>query len=152
MTVYRLTSARFPRCDGEGARLYGRRWNSKGRAVIYTAATQSLAALEILAHAAALGDDYIVIAIEVPDDIESSELHHSQLTDWELTTTRQFGDQWVENTSTAVLKVPSKVIPAEANYILNPAHPDFPRCRIGNPKLFYFEERLLERFMGVMPR
>ena len=128
------------------------RWNSKGRAVIYTAATQSLAALEILAHAAALGDDYIVIAIEVPDDIESSELHHSQLTDWELTTTRQIGDQWVENASTAVLKVPSKVIPAEANYILNPAHPDFPRCSIGNPKLFYFEERLLERFMGVMPR
>jgi hypothetical protein len=53
--VYRLTSARFP----QG------RWNSKGRA----AATQSLAALEILAHAAALGEDYVAIAIEIPTDL-----------------------------------------------------------------------------------
>jgi len=42
--VHRLTSARFPKCDGEGSRLYGGRWNSKGRAVVYTAGSQSLAA------------------------------------------------------------------------------------------------------------
>jgi RES domain-containing protein len=84
MIVYRLTSARFPRCDGEGARLYGGRGNSKGRAVVYTAATQSLAALEILAHASALGDDYVVIPIEIPDQITIPEVPSRQLMDWEL--------------------------------------------------------------------
>jgi len=73
VTVYRLTSARFPRCDGEGARLYGGRWNSRGRAVLYAAATQSLA-VEILAHTAALSEDYVVIAIEVPADLANR--HH----------------------------------------------------------------------------
>ena len=114
MIVYRLTSARFPRCDGEGARLYGGRGNSKGRAVVYTAATQSLAALEILAHAGALGDDYVVIPIAVPGQITIAEVPSRQLMDWELITTRAMGYQWVEKGSTAVLKVPSKVIPAEA--------------------------------------
>ena len=149
MIVYRLTSARFPRCDGEGARLYGGRGNSKGRAVVYTAATQSLAALEILAHASALGDDYVVIPIEIPDQITIAEVPSRQLMDWELITTRAMGYQWVEKGSTAVLKVPSKVIPAEANYVLNPAHPDFLRFSIGSPQPFRFEERLLERLVGI---
>jgi RES domain-containing protein len=149
VTVYRLTSSRFPRCDGEGARLYGGRWNSKGRAVIYAAATQSLAALEILAHAAALGEDYVVIAIEIPRDLAIEEVRSGDLALWDLAHTREVGDRWVERGHTAVLQVPSKVIPAEANYILNPVHPDFTRLRIANPKPFRFEERLLERLVGI---
>ena len=149
MTVYRLSSARFPRCDGEGARLYGGRWNSKGRAVVYAAATQSLAALEILAHAAALGEDYVVMAIEIPADLAIEDVRSEDLADWDLALTRAMGDRWVEEGRTAVLKVPSKVIPAEANYILHPAHPDFPRCAIGKPAPFRFEERLLERLVGM---
>ena len=149
MTVYRLTSARFSRCDGEGARLYGGRWNSKGRAVVYAAATQSLAALEILAHAAALGEDYVVIGIDIPADLAVEEVRSGDLARWELADTRESGDRWVEQCRTAVLKVPSKVIPAEANYILNPAHPGFLRLGIATPEPFRFEERLLERFMGM---
>jgi RES domain-containing protein len=112
VTVYRLTSARFPRCDREGARLYGGRWNSKGRAVIYAAATQSLAALEILAHAAALGEDYVVIVIEIPRDLGIEEVRGGDLALWDLAYTREVGDRWVERGHTAVLQVPSKVIPA----------------------------------------
>ena len=79
MTVYRRTSARFPLCDGEGAKLYGGRWNSRGRAVVYAAATQSLAALEILAHTAALGEDYVVIAIDIPANLAIEEARRDDL-------------------------------------------------------------------------
>ncbi len=37
---------------GEGARLYGGRWNSKGTAVVYAAGSAALAALELLVHLA----------------------------------------------------------------------------------------------------
>lgn len=149
MTVYRLTSARFPRCDGEGARLYGGRWNSRGRAVVYAAATQSLAALEILAHTAALSEDYVVIAIEVPADLAIEAAQRGNLERWKLADTREMGDRWLEQGRTAVLQVPSKVVPAEANYVVNPAHPDFPRLRIAPPEPFRFDERLLERWVGI---
>jgi len=149
VTVYRLTSARFPHCDGEGARLYGGRWNSKGRGVVYTAATQSLAALEILAHAASLGGDYVVIAIEISADVAIEQVRSGDLAQWDLAYTREVGDRWVEQGRTAVLQVPSKVILAEANYILNPRHPDFAGFRISRPEPFRFDERLLERLVGI---
>ncbi len=40
---------------GEGARQFGGRWNSPGVAIVYTAESQSLAALEILVHLRELG-------------------------------------------------------------------------------------------------
>jgi RES domain-containing protein len=149
VTVYRLTSARFPRCDGEGARLYGGRWNSRGRAVVYAAATQSLAALEILAHTAALSEDYVAIAIEPPADLAIEEARGGDLSRSKLSDTREMGDRWLEQGRTAVLQVPSKVVPAEANYVINPAHPDFPRLRVAPPEPFRFDERLLDHWVGI---
>jgi len=58
------------------------------------------------------------------------------------------GDRWLERGRTAVLQVPSKVVPAEANYVINPAHPDFP-LRIAQPEPFRFDARLLERWVGI---
>ena len=126
MTVYRLTSARFPRCDGAGAGLYGGRWNSKGRALVYAAATQSLAALEILTHTAALAQDYVVIAIEFPADLAIEEVRSGDLARWELADTREVGDRWLEQSRTAVLQVPSKVIPGRSELRHQSRPPRFP--------------------------
>ena len=56
--------------------------------------------------------------------------------------TRDMGTNWAKSLTTAVLSVPSSVVPRERNYILNPAHPDFGRIRFANPEPFYFDDRL----------
>jgi RES domain-containing protein len=148
VTVHRLTSRRFPACDGEGARLYGGRWNSRGRPAVYTAGTQSLAALEILAHAAALGDAYVVVRIEIPDGVLIEGIPVSELSSWATETTRSMGDAWLTRQTSAVLRVPSIVVPVEFNFVLNPAHQDFHRLVIADPEPFRFDPRLLKRFVG----
>jgi RES domain-containing protein len=58
-------------------------------------------------------------------------------------TVQRIGDAWVQASTSAVLSVPSAVVPAERNYLLNPAHPDFERIEMGEPRPFRFDQRLL---------
>ena len=51
------------------------------------------------------------------------------------------GTRWAEAAESAVLAVPSVIIPEELNYLLNPRHPLFTRIRIGRPRPFYFDPR-----------
>jgi RES domain-containing protein len=131
-----------------GASLYGpRRWNHKGTGVIYTAESQAPCALEVLVNADGLADDYISIAIEIPDDLSVTSLSVADLpSGWDaypsIDATRDIGTNWAKGLTTAVLSVPSAVIPRERNYLLNPAHPDFGRIRFSNPEPFYFDDRL----------
>lgn len=131
-----------------GASLYGpRRWNHKGTAVIYTAESQALCALEVLVNADGLADDYISIAVEIPDDLFITSLCVADLpSGWDtypsIDATRNLGTNWSKGLTTAVLSVPSAVIPRERNYLLNPAHPDFARIRFSSPEPFYFDVRL----------
>jgi RES domain-containing protein len=130
-----------------GASLYGGRWNHKGNAVIYTAESRSLCALEILANADELADDYVVTPIDVPDELAVKVISIAELaTGWDASeatdVTRDIDTNWVKALATALLSVPSAVIPRERNFILNPSHPDFSRIRFSNPELFYFDDRL----------
>lgn len=71
MILYRLASRRYAAANnGEGARLYGGRWNHPGTAAIYTSGTRSLAALEIIVHNGAIPSDYRVVVADVPDHRE----------------------------------------------------------------------------------
>jgi RES domain-containing protein len=38
--------------------------------------------------------------------------------------------------------VPSVIVPQERNVLLNPAHPDFRRIRLGAPEPFSFDPRM----------
>lgn len=147
VTVYRIGSSRHPANDGTGASLYGGRWNHKGTSIIYTAESRALCALEVLANADELADDYVATPIEVPDGIAVTVLAISGLPmAWDesepIDATRDIGTNWAKGLATAVLSVPSAVIPRERNYILNPAHPDFARNRFFDPEPFYFDDRL----------
>ena len=147
MAVYRICKAKYPANDGEGARRAGGRWNHKGTAVLYCGATASLCALELLAHSAMLPTDMIVVQARVPKTLSMQTVEESDLPpNWSSPIpskkTQGLGTDRVRSRATAVLSVPSVIIPSERNYLLNPAHPDFARIRFFPPRPFTFDRRL----------
>ncbi len=134
--------------SGEGAAKTGGRWNSRGVVVVYTSATRSLAALETLVHLnPPVMFNYRIIRIEF-DEAWVERLPLAALpSDWRTEppplSTRQLGDTWARSSRTAILAVPSVIIPEETNYVLNPAHPDFKKITISKPAPFTFDPRLL---------
>ena len=147
MTVYRICKAKYPANDGEGARLAGGRWNHKGTPLVYCGATASLCALEVLAHSAKLAADMIVIGARIPKSISIRTIDETDLpANWSgpiaTKKTKDIGTSWTKSAATAVLSVPSAVVPNERNYLLNPAHPDFSKIRFSAPKPFVFDKRL----------
>lgn len=134
--------------DGEGARLYGGRWNSPGTAVIYAAQSQSLAVLELLVHlqASQLLASYKSIPVDFADDlietVNPSDLHPNWRDYPAPSALQRFGDRWVAERRSAVLQVPSVVVPGELNFIINPRHPDFVHIVPGSPESFEFDPRL----------
>lgn len=151
MGVYRLTARRYAKeaFAGEGAMRYGGRWNPRGVRVIYTASTLSLAALELLVHLDRedLPADFVSIAADVPDTVRVEHLRPSELPgNWREypapTALAAIGLRWLSGNETAVLSVPSVVIPAERLYLLNPAHTDFRLIKRHVPEPFVFNARL----------
>ncbi len=136
--------------SGEGARIYGGRWNSVGIPVVYAAESKALAALEILVHVdmAELMDDYLCIPVQFDRRLAKS-LDLQTLPDhWRdpraSASTRDIGDAWVARKSSVVLEVPSVLIPGESNYLINPRHSNFGKLKIGAPEPFEFDRRLLK--------
>lgn len=131
---------------GEGAWLYGGRWNSAGTSVVYTSGSQALAALESLVHLnPPVIFKYLAIPIEFDDALV--EKVAALPADWTEEppppATKAIGDLWVKEARSAVLELPSVIILGEPNYLLNPAHPDFQKIIIGKPQPFSFDPRLL---------
>jgi RES domain-containing protein len=154
--VWRLTNRKRAGTafSGEGARLYGGRWNRKGVLLVYTAGSQALALLEMLVQDGPLRARYVVIPADIPDDLAMERVRPSDLPpDWtspvQLDALREIGGRWVIRGKGAVLAVPSAVVPAETNYLLNPAHPEFRRIRIGKPDPFTTDLRLLKKTKGT---
>jgi RES domain-containing protein len=134
--------------DGEGAWRFGGRWNSLGTRTVYTSATLSLAALETLVHLnPPVAFKYVAIPIEFDEALVETFATSDLPADWNEEppppSTAEIGDRWVKESRSAVLELPSVIIPAEPNYLLNPAHSDFKRIRIGKPTPFSFDPRLI---------
>lgn len=137
--------------SGEGAFLFGGRWNSPGVSLVYTSATQSLAALEMLVNLDDPGDlvglKFVVIPVEVPEVClgEVSKLPRGWWTYPAPLATARIGDAWIASGNSPVLRVPSAVVRDEWNYLLNPGHPAFSKLTIGKAKRFAFDSRLSPR-------
>lgn len=132
--------------NGEGARLYGGRWNSPGMSVVYTSGSMALAALESLVHLyPPVIFKYVAIPIQFDDALV--EKVAALPSDWTeeppSPSTKDIGDLWIREARSAVLELPSVIIPEEPNYLLNLAHPDFRKIAIGKPVPFSFDPRLL---------
>ena len=134
---------------GEGARLAGGRWNERGTPVVYVSESLSLSALETLVHLQKthMHIAFISLRIEVPDGVRVEEFPRNGLpANWRKEPppkeTMGIGTRWAKGRSTAVLKVPSVIIPQEHNYVLNPLHPDFRRIGKSEAGPFGFDPRM----------
>jgi RES domain-containing protein len=153
MKAWRITQQKRTRAafSGEGARLYGGRWNSPGVPVVYVAQSQSLAVLEVLVHldAPALLKKYVLLAVDfnasLVIDLDRSSLPKNWRSDPIPESVQAVGDQWVASGDSPVLRVPSVLVPEESNFLLNPRHPDFGGIRISRPQAFRFDPRLTRR-------
>jgi RES domain-containing protein len=145
--AYRIVKRKFVAAafSGEGARLYGGRWNSAGVAVVYTSGSIALTILEWRAHLTQWPAPPMVI-IEVEFDPSLIWAPAKLPPNW-----RQYPhpkadatieDNWIESGRSAILKLPSAIVPTEFNYLLNPAHPDFDKITIGREHIFKADPRL----------
>lgn len=135
--------------SGDGARLYGGRWTTRGRRTVYTSASAALAILEVLVHieAPALLPAYVLVPLSIPDDaIQQLDLA-ALPPDWREypapVRLQELGNAWLDAGGTPVLRVPSAIVPAEFNFVLNPAHPGFARILIGDARPYAFDPSLL---------
>jgi len=136
--------------DGEGARRYGGRWNSIGTPVVYVAESQSLAVLEMIVHLGAdVADQYGVIPVEFEekyiDVLPANALPRDWMAEPAPQSTQSVGDNWVAGMHNVLLKVPSKIVRNEYNYVINPNHPAFSKIVIGKPETFVMDSRLLKK-------
>ena len=106
----------------------------------------SLAVLENLVHMQRedFPVGYVVIGALLPSTIEilSADQLRSAVGDLRP---QALGDRWLESVASAVLQVPSAVVPSESNYLLNPRHPDFTKIVTELPLPFLFDDRLFTR-------
>ena len=150
MTAWRITQQRHARTafSGEGARLFGGRWNSPGTPMVYTAESRSLAVLEILVHldSPALLDRYVFLEATfdaaLVTDLDRARLPRNWQSDPPPPALQNLGDTWAASNTSAILRIPSVLVPEESNLLLNPRHPDFAKITISRPQPFHFDPRL----------
>jgi RES domain-containing protein len=150
--VYRLTHERHARdpadlLSGEGARLYGGRWNHKGTALVYAASHASLAVLELLVHSDVLPRNMVLVAYDVPDTPAPGSWPRARLPpDWAdyplPRSTQDLGTAWAAGLSGLAVAVPSAVVPIENNWLLNPAHRAIAKVKARVIGPFPFDARL----------
>jgi len=130
--------------DGEGARRYAGRWNSKGVPIVYTSESLALCSLEIFVHLPSyeLLKNYVYIKVSFDSDLV---LDAQPTEGWDARpvskASQSIGDQWVEENQNSVLRVPSVVVPDGSNYLLNINHPEFELIKIGDPFPLDFDSR-----------
>lgn len=117
--------------------------------MVYAAASQSLAMLEMLVQDQPLRARYVMIEARIPARIVIDRLRADALpSDWREIGARgklqAIGGEWARKRATAILGVPSPIVPAESNYLLNPLHPDFQRIKVGKPETVETDLRLIK--------
>lgn len=129
MILWRISE--HPALDGAGGLLVAGRWHSKGRRVVYLAESSALAMLEVLVHleVATVAPPFQLLRITGPDGLDF-QVPPPALALADEAATRAWGDAWLARGDSALAKVPSKVAPMAANWLLNPAHEAAPLFKV----------------------
>lgn len=149
MRLWRLTRRAHADLSGRGGELTDGRWHTRGRPVVYGAATAALAVLDVRVHLdlplELVPDDYVMMTIVAPESFEVRALQASELPDgWRSSEElcRPFGDSWLRDRRTPLLSVPSAIIDVERNLLLNPRHPDATHAAVEGIVPFRWDRRL----------
>jgi RES domain-containing protein len=128
------------------------RWHTRGHRIVYLSSTPASALLEILVHLEIeeehLPRSYRLLEIQAPDDVAIERVENSAKLrkGWpkKLSITRALGNQWLDRNSSALLQVPSALVPHTSNFLLNPLHKDAARIMIISVSRQHFDRRLLQ--------
>jgi RES domain-containing protein len=136
--------------NGEGGLYASARWHTQGRRIVYLAENPGVALLEVLVHLEVAGNllpgSYQLLKASVADTVSRDRVDVSALpSNWEddHAATRRVGDRWLFAASSALLGVPSAIVPETSNWLLNPAHADAPGVSIDWSRRFPYDGRLL---------
>lgn len=149
MIVFRVGRTKYAKdLTGEGARLFGGRWNHKGTACLYTSESRALAILEYTVN---VGIDEIPRAlsftkIEIPDHVIASVLLKDLPGDWRQSpapsSIKDHGNGLLKSNSAVGYKTPSVVVPQEYNVLINPWHPDVSLVKIIDIEDYPYDVRI----------
>jgi len=149
MIIYRLATSEYAGdLSGEGAKIYGGRWNPVGVAGVYFSEFISLAILEILVRAGRFTtpDNYTLLSIEIPAEAVATVELRKLKKGWQqhVEYTRAIGEDFMKMKATLALKVPSAIVPQEHNFLLNPLHKDHKKIKIVDRELLQPDKRLFQ--------
>lgn len=150
MRIWRICRKPFSRSplDGRGGLVVAGRWHTPRRLITYASESLALASLEVLVHSDVdlLPSDLVAIEIDVPAEVKIGEIKVKSLPrTWRKhpgpRRLQELGNDWLDRGRTAVLQVPSAVVPSERNFLINPAHPAFCEVSVVRRFKFSFDER-----------
>jgi RES domain-containing protein len=148
--IFRIADGRHPIWDGTGASLFGGRWNSPGKSIIYGSLSYSCAMLEILAHAniGRVPKTHQYVIVDIPNDVSVEIVGEKMLPEgWyseDNAAAWAFGDQWIKQVRSAIMVVPSVIARLDQNALVNPLHPDALKLIVPEPKKVIWDKRLFQ--------
>jgi RES domain-containing protein len=147
MILWRISRHGF--LEGRGGLIAPARWHTAGHPIVYLADSPASALLETLVHLEIGPDlippDYRLLKIDAPDSASRELVSRDTLPDgWEFKSqiTRAIGDPWLRSGRTALLRVPSALVPETDNWLLNPGTADANRLTVVWERAFPFDGRL----------
>lgn len=149
MELYRIVFERF--ADRLYAPGFSGRWNYDGEFVIYTGSSRSLSSMENMVHKmgqGVLGARFTMMVLELPDGLPRTTITREDLPEnWKMESsygiTQPLGSRWYEAGETLMLQVPSALVPAENNFVLNARHRDFAHVQIKSRETFVYDYRFI---------
>ena len=139
--------------SGRGAKATGGRWNAVDHAILYTSASRALACLETFVHlnAGGLPLNRYLVEITVSDAVWAAARHVAAAelpVGWDAEpaskTSVDFGADWLVGGTSALLAVPSVIVPEEFNVLINPAHRDMAGVAARKARKWTYDPRLVK--------
>jgi RES domain-containing protein len=145
MLLWRIS--RHSDLNGKGGLYAPGRWHHRGAPIVYLAESPAGALIEACVHTSAndIPPSYTLLALQVEDTISQETLDSKTLpADWidQVKISRDIGSVWLESMRTALLRVPSALVPATLNVLLNPLHADAAKIKVNGHYDYPFDPRI----------